>query len=92
MVKLKVKRESPMAKQKPKVKRSLYQCFWAKVIGNKIVCAQGFSLTLIGTVNIERLKRGMPLEVDVCQECPAYQEMGPPVPPGERGWIDRSRK
>lgn len=82
------KRESPMAKQKPKVKRSLYQCFHAKVIGNKIKCAKGFFLTPTETVNIERLKRGSPLELDICQDCLEYLEMGPPVLPGERGWLE----
>jgi hypothetical protein len=77
-----------MAKQP---KRSLYQCFNAKVRGDRIECAKGHNLgykygKIEDSLSIRRLIRGAPLELAVCQECPDYDEMGPPIPKEERGW------
>ncbi len=72
---------------------SLYQCGNAHCQGEKIVCIKGHRFSSDpffrdnGAISIKRLQRGAPLEYSVCQECPEYDEMGPPVPPKERGWI-----
>ena len=67
-------------------KHSLYQCFNAKVKGN-IYCSKGHPLGRIPIINIERLARGDALELSSCQNCPDYDEMGPPVAPQDRGWV-----
>ena len=68
--------------------RSLYQCFNARVKGAFIRCTRGHSLsTVTGTISIEALATGKPLILKVCQDCAGYDEMGPAVPPSERGWI-----
>lgn len=73
------------------MKRNLYQCLNAKVLGDKIYCAKGHALfphsDLPLVENIKRLIRGAPLELSSCQDCPDYLEMGPSIPKGERGWI-----
>jgi hypothetical protein len=70
-------------------KRSLYQCFRAKVKGDRIYCAKGhsFSKASDGTIHAVRLVRGEPLELAACQECLDYDEMGLPIPKDERGWL-----
>ena len=71
------------------VKHSLYMCSHARVDGT-IYCEQGHSLNLLtdeGTIDIERLARGSPLDLSICQSCPDYSELGPPIPQSERGWI-----
>ena len=71
-------------------KRSLYQCFNPRVLFDRIYCAAGYRLNpknRDGTINIERLARGEPLELASCQLCQGYDEMGPPVPKDERGWV-----
>jgi len=78
----------------PKTKRSLYQCFNAKVKGGDISCAKGHEVfkgehggrTNYSRIPVLRLKRGAPLELGICLNCPDYDEMGPPVPREERGW------
>ena len=75
-------------------KRSLYQCFNAKVHEDCIYCAKGHKLwhsSSNGTISIHRLGRGQPLELTVCQSCPDYDEMGEPVPANERGWYTRGK-
>ena len=70
-------------------KRSLYQCFEAKVRGGRICCAEGHILvgsSSAGCVKVDRLRKGRPLECEVCQSCVDYDEMGPPIPLEERGW------
>lgn len=69
-------------------RRSLYQCFNAKCRADKIFCAKGHRLSqrADGTVPIENLAKGEPLEAAVCQPCLDYDEMGPPVPVHQRGW------
>ena len=76
-------------------KRSLYQCFNAKVQGETISCSRGHFLTkasVTGSISTKRLQRGEPLELTVCQACEAYDEMGPPIPAGERGWLNIARE
>ena len=71
-------------------KRSLYQCFQAKVLGDRIRCDKGHSLARTkgdGTIDIVQLMRGGPLELTVCQECPDFSSMGGPVAPEDRGWL-----
>jgi protein-arginine kinase activator protein McsA len=79
----------------PKVKRSLYQCLNAKVMEDRIHCSKGHALSVMssdGTVATTKLMRGEPLELTVCQNCPDYDEMGPPVPKNERGWVGMEAK
>jgi hypothetical protein len=68
--------------------RSLYQCFNAKVCGDRIKCSKGRFLGSAkdGSLSITPLLRGMPLENVSCQACPEYDEIGPPVEKGDRGW------
>ena len=68
--------------------RSLYQCSHAKVKGEDIYCAKGQKLSTnkLGTIHIRELIRGDPLELRVCQLCGDYDEVGPPIPDGQRGW------
>jgi hypothetical protein len=42
-----------------------------------------------GHLDIRRLARGQRLAFDVCQSCPDYDFLGPPVPPEERGWLKK---
>ena len=68
-----------------KPKRSLYQCFKAKIHGDDIVCAGGH--TLPNQVCLRALERGKPLEPVICQKCRDFEKMGPSVPTSERGWL-----
>lgn len=76
------------------IKRSLYQCLEAKCREDEeIYCAKGHNLCSTAgipraTIGFIRLARGEPLEMNACQNCPNYDEMGPPVPKSERGWVD----
>lgn len=72
-------------------KRSLYQCFKARVKADNIYCAAGHRLSSRhnGTMGVKALVRGDPLEVAACQGCGDYDKMGPPIPPEERGWLWR---
>ena len=71
------------------IKRSLYQCSEAKVRGDRIYCAKDHPIGGKGniTIPLNRLTRGDPLELTVCQRCPHYRRMGPPIPPEGRGWV-----
>jgi len=72
--------------------RSLYQCFHAKVYNAKeIRCEKGHHLSnaVSGAIPIEKLAKGEALEPTFCQMCLDYDEMGPPVPPRQRGWEKR---
>ena len=73
---------------KHELKRSLLQCFSARVDNGCIRCAKGHRLGtgFKRTVPINSLIRGMPLIQGICQNCTDYEEMGPPVPREERGW------
>ena len=74
-------------------KRSLYQCYHAKVKADRIVCDRGHSISTReigdGSVGIVRLARGVPLTYTSCQDCADYLEMGPPVAKEDRGWRKR---
>jgi hypothetical protein len=76
-------------KTMPEPKRSLYQCFNARVKGNRIYCSKGYKISRAndGTISVVRLARGAPLQLEICQDCADYDEMGPPVPKEERGWL-----
>jgi len=84
---------APGPKKPPK--RSLYQCAHAKVTtdGKRISCDKGHLFPRPGpaaapkTLDIRSLIKGKPMELTICQSCRDYDEMGPPVPPGERGYI-----
>lgn len=73
-------------------KRTLYECFNARVLGEAIRCSMGHPFSTLpgnGHIDIDRLIRGKRLAFKVCQGCPDFDWMGPPVPPNERGWIDK---
>lgn len=70
--------------------RSLYECTQAIVCGQRIKCYRGYrfdSRTKDGSIDLLRLARGEPLNMAVCQECPEFKSMGPPVSKAERGWL-----
>lgn len=74
------------------MKRSLYQCSYAKVLNDGIYCAKGKILhptSTNGHIHIRHLIKGKPLELRICQDCLDYDCMGPPVPAGERGWYKK---
>ena len=69
-------------------KRSLYQCYEAKVLGDRVYCKCGYRLGVKQqSINVERLARGDALQLPCCQDCADYNEMGDPIKPNERGWI-----
>ncbi len=71
-------------------KRALYDCSHARVKGERILCRKDhpFSLkTDDGSIDVKRLARGEPLQLDICQGCADFDSMGPPVPEEERGWL-----
>jgi len=73
-------------------KRTLYECSHARVKSDCIYCFKGYSLCLRscnGRLDISRLARGQRLAFSVCQSCPDFDCMGPPVPPEERGWLKK---
>ena len=73
-------------------KRTLYECSHARVNGDRIRCCKGHPL-LVRTedsgIDVRRLARGEPLAYNICQSCPDYDCMGPPIPPEERGWLKK---
>ena len=75
-------------------KRTLYDCSHAKVKGRCIYCDKGHPLSLKsddGSLNIKRLARGDLLALGVCQECPDFDSIGPPILEEERGWEERKK-
>lgn len=77
------------------VKRSLYQCSHAKVKGDRICCKAGHVLSKMTgdrCLDILRLMRGDPLVLGVCQNCPDYDRLGPPIPKEEQGWQSLIKK
>ena len=73
-------------------KRTLYECAYARVKGDCVYCFKGYSLCLRsnnGHLDVSRLARGQRLAFKVCQGCPDFDCMGPPVPPEERGWLKK---
>lgn len=72
-------------------KRTLYECSHARVNGDRIHCRRGYPLLIRtdgGGIDIRRLARGQRLAFNICQKCPDFDCMGPPVPPEERGWLN----
>ena len=75
-----------------KKKRALYDCSHARVKGERILCRKDhpFSLkTDDGSIDVKRLARGEPLQLDICQGCADFDSMGPPIPEEERGWLKK---
>ena len=74
------------------MKRTLYECSHARVNGDRIRCRKGHPL-LVRTedngIDVRRLARGEPLAYNICQSCPDFDCMGPPVPSEERGWLKK---
>jgi len=81
---------------KESMKRTLYDCAHARVKGGSIYCRKGYPLKPRpgnpgnGHVDIGRLARGKRLAFKVCQNCPDFDCMGPPLSPNERGWLNRT--
>ena len=74
-------------------KRTLYECFNARVKGECIYCCKGYQLhPRPGHLDITRLAKGSRLAFKPCQSCPDFDCMGPPVPPEERGWIKKESR
>ena len=72
--------------------RTLYDCCHARVSGDRIHCYKGYPLltgTEDGSIDIKRLVRGQRLAFSICQNCPDFDSMGPPIPPEERGWLKK---
>lgn len=77
---------------KDTVKRTLYECSEARVYGDRIRCRKRHLLSVKsedGGIAIMRLARGEPMAYSVCQNCPDFDCMGPPVPPEEKGWLKK---
>ena len=65
-------------------KKSLYDCFNAKVVDGYISCAKGHD---IGMIKSYRIAIGRPLILNICQGCSDFDEMdGGPVLPQFKGW------
>ncbi len=77
-------------KEEKPSERSLYDCYYTRVRGNYIYCQKGHTLHDYHgknvSVNIQRLARGAPLVLNICQKCADFESMGEPLPSGERGW------
>jgi hypothetical protein len=73
------------------MKRTLYECSHACVLGKRIYCNKRYLLSLKsgdGSIDVRRLASGEPLTLNVCQHCDDFDSMGPPVPKAERGWLN----
>jgi len=71
-------------------KRTLYECYHARVKGSRICCEKGYVFSLKsdnGGLDVKRLARGDPMVLAVCQDCSDFDSMGPPIPEEERGWV-----
>jgi hypothetical protein len=76
------------------MKRTLYDCSHACVLGKRIHCNKGYLLSLKsadGGLDARRLATGEPLTLNICQHCSDFDSMGPPVPKEERGWLNGNR-
>ena len=75
-------------------KRTLYECSHARVKGKRIICDKGHRLSPKsdnGGLDIIRLVKGEQMALGVCQQCPDFNSMGPPVPEEEKGWEPRKK-
>ncbi len=73
-------------------RRTLYECWHARVNGNRIYCRKEYPLSLRTkdrNIEVRRLARGEELALAPCQNCRDFDGMGPPIPPEERGWIKK---
>jgi hypothetical protein len=73
-----------------KIKKTLYECSHARVQGRRIYCNRGYPLSQKsgdGSLDIKRLAEGEPLALNICQPCPDFDCMGPPLPDEKRGWL-----
>ncbi|MBC8477426.1 MAG: hypothetical protein H8D49_03680 [Dehalococcoidia bacterium] len=71
-------------------RRSLYQCSHARVSGDRIRCHKGYPLSTNaedGGIGVRRLAGGHRLAFGICQSCPDFDCMGPPIPSEDRGWL-----
>jgi len=71
--------------------KTLYECSHARVKGEHIYCDTGLRLSPTssdGSIYIKCLIRGKPLAYRICQKCPHFDCMGPPLLPEERGWLN----
>jgi len=78
-----------MRRERRRNGRSLYECANARVLGGRILCRCGHTLhqkSEDGGIDAALLARGKPLVYRACRACPDFEEMGPPLPPHERGW------
>jgi len=67
--------------------RTLYECSHARINGDRICCRKGHSLlpgARDGTVEAKLVERGDELALSVCQICPDFNRIGPPLLPYER--------
>jgi len=70
-----------------KNKRTLYECFNAKVNSERIYCSEGYPLAKEdGSLDPSHLEKGEKLAIKICQQCAEFDSMGPPVPADEKGW------
>lgn len=68
--------------------RTLYDCFHARVKGDRIYCAKGDLNKITHSLSITLLIRGSPLIYKICHGCPAFDQMdGGKVLPEDRGWM-----
>ncbi len=73
-------------------RRTLYECSYARVNGDRIYCGKEHPLspsTKDSNIEVGRLARGEELALAPCQNCPDFDAMEPPIPPEERGWIKK---
>jgi hypothetical protein len=70
--------------------RSLYDCLNAKFNGKTIKCAAGHELN--APIGAKQLAQGDPLRLEVCQQCPDFVSMGPPLRRRDMGWLKKSRR
>ena len=71
--------------------RSLYDCYHARVIGDRIYCQKGHPFhengRQNGSISLHRLAKGAPLVMSICKECADFESMGEALSPEERGWL-----
>ena len=72
------------------VRRTLYECCHARVLGSKIYCNKGHQFTSGngGCLRINHLARGSPLAIAICQNCSDFDCMGTLVSNDEKGWLE----